>query len=115
MHAWETTNYYDRKNDYIEVTSPIFEPGGEDVIGVVLASVSTDNIEVTRHVLLTQGGIITGIVMILLAVFSVFFADRMVRPDQEDHGGDRKCNGRIRGRCPACGYLYRNAAAERGV
>ena len=79
MHG-ETTNYYDRKNDYIEVTSPIFEPGGEDVIGVVLASVSTDNIEVTRHVLLTQGGIITGIVMILLAVFSVFFADRMVRP-----------------------------------
>ena len=73
MHG-ETTNYYDRKNDYIEVTSPIFEPGGEDVIGVVLASVSTDNIEVTRHVLLTQGGIITGIVMILLAVVSAFFS-----------------------------------------
>ncbi|HJD01444.1 MAG TPA: HAMP domain-containing histidine kinase [Candidatus Mediterraneibacter excrementavium] len=76
----ETTNHYDRKNHYIEVTSPIFEPGGEDVIGVMLASVSTDNIEVTRQIIFTQGGIVVGIIMTLLAVLSVFFADRMVRP-----------------------------------
>ena len=76
----KTTNYYDRKNHYIEVTSPIMEAGGDQVAGVMLASVSTDNIEVTRQVLYTHGGVIVGIAMILLAAVSVFLADRMVRP-----------------------------------
>ena len=87
----ETTNHYDRKNDYIEVTSPIFEPGGEDVIGVVLASVSTDNIEVTRHVHPDPGrdrG--TGIVMIAACGVSACFSPTgWCGPLQEDHGGDR--------------------------
>ena len=75
-----TTNYYDRKNHYIEVTSPITEIGSDQVTGVILASVSTDSVEVTRQVLCTHGGVIIGIAMILLAVMAVFFADRMVRP-----------------------------------
>lgn len=74
------TNFYDRTNHYIEVTSPIVESGGDKVLGVMLASVSTDNIETTKQVLYTHGGVIIGIAMILLAMFSVFLADRMVRP-----------------------------------
>ena len=76
----ERTNFYDRTNHYIEVTSPIVESGGGKVLGVMLASVSTDNIETTKQVLYTHGGVIIGIAMILLAMFSVFLADRMVRP-----------------------------------
>ena len=76
----ERTNYYDRTNHYIEVTSPIMESGGDEVIGVMLASVSTDNIETTKQILYTHGGVIVGIILIVLAMFSVFFADRMVRP-----------------------------------
>ena len=76
----ETTNYYDRENHYIEVTSPITEAGGEGVMGVLLASVSTDNIEATKQVIYTHGGVIVGIALILLAAVSVFFADRIVRP-----------------------------------
>lgn len=76
----ETASDYDRKNHYIEVTSPIMDTGGDKVVGVMLISVSTDNIEATRQVLYTHGGVAVGIVMILLAVFSVFLADRMVRP-----------------------------------
>lgn len=76
----ETINDYDRENHYIEVTSPIMDPGGDTAAGVMLVSVSTDNIEVTRQVLYTHGGVAVGIVMILLAVVSVFLADRMVRP-----------------------------------
>ncbi len=76
----ERTNFYDRTNHYIEVTSPIVERGGEIVLGVMLASVSTDNIETTKQVLYTHGGVIVGIAMILLAMLSVFLADRMVRP-----------------------------------
>ena len=76
----ETTNQYDRQSHYIEVTSPIL--GGEDdeVDGVMLASVSTDNIETTIQILYTHGGVVAGIVFILLLVFGVFIADRMVRP-----------------------------------
>ena len=76
----ETTNYYDRENHYIEVTSPITEAGGEGVMGVLLASVSTDNIEAPKQVIYTHGGVIVGIALILLAAVSVFFADRIVRP-----------------------------------
>ena len=76
----ERTNFYDRTNHYIEVTSPIVESGGEKVLGVMLASVSTDNIETTKQVLYTHGGVIVGIAMILLAMLSVFLADRMVQP-----------------------------------
>lgn len=76
----ERTNYYDRTSHYIEVTSPIVESGGDKVIGVMLASVSTDNIETTKQVLYTRGSVIVGIIVILLAMLSVFLADRMVRP-----------------------------------
>ncbi|HJD46130.1 MAG TPA: cell wall metabolism sensor histidine kinase WalK, partial [Candidatus Mediterraneibacter norfolkensis] len=43
----ESTNYYDTKNHYIEVTSPITETGGDQVIGVIQASIPTDSIEVS--------------------------------------------------------------------
>ena len=76
----ETTNYYDRRNHFIEVTSPITEAGSDKVVGVMLASVSTDTIEVTRQILYTHGGAVAGIILILLTVLSVFLADRMVRP-----------------------------------
>lgn len=74
------TNYYDKANHYIEVTSPIVEAGGDKVIGVMLASVSTDSIETTIQILYTYGSVIAGIVIILLTMLSVFLADRMVRP-----------------------------------
>ena len=44
------------------------------------ASVSTDSIENTITELYTQGGVIIGIAMILLALAGVFAADRVVRP-----------------------------------
>ena len=76
----ESTNYYDRKNRYIEVTSPIMESGGNRMKGVVLASVPTDSIESSVAILYTQGGALIGIVMIILAAVSIFAADRVVRP-----------------------------------
>ena len=76
----ESTNYYDRKNRYIEVTSPIMESGGNRVKGVVLASVPTDSIESSVAILYTQGGALIGIVVIILAAVSIFAADRVVRP-----------------------------------
>ena len=40
-----STNYYDKANRYIEVTSPIMTGDTEEISGVMLASVSTDTIE----------------------------------------------------------------------
>ena len=63
------TNHYDKKNHYIEVTSPINIPGKKKIDGVILASVSTDSIEVTKQVFYTHGGVVVGIAAIFLAVF----------------------------------------------
>ena len=76
----ESSSYYDKKNRYIEVAAPISEVGGEKVLGVMLASVSTDSIEDAVNIVYTIGGSIIGILMILLAAVSVFAADRVVRP-----------------------------------
>lgn len=76
----ESTNYYDTKNHFIEVTSPITETGGDQVIGVIQASIPTDSIEVSVGVLYSQGGALIGIILILLAAAGVFAADRVVRP-----------------------------------
>ena len=69
-----------KKNNYIEVSAPIPGPEGEGISGVMQASVSTDTIENTIAELYTQGGVIIGIAMILLALAGVFAADRVVRP-----------------------------------
>ena len=76
----ESSNYYDTKNHYIEVTSPVTEAGGDRVIGVIQASIPTDSIKVSVAVLYSQGGVLIGIILILLAAVGVFAADRVVRP-----------------------------------
>ena len=76
----ESTNSYDKKNHYIEVTAPVTEIGSRHTIGVMVASVSTDSIEDSIRILYTQGGLIIGLCMILLAIVAVIFADRVVRP-----------------------------------
>ena len=75
-----STNNYDKKNHYIEVTAPIAIPGEDQIRGVMLASVSTDSIEDSLDVLYTQGSVIIGLVMIFLTIVAVFAADRVVRP-----------------------------------
>ena len=75
-----STNNYDKKNHYIEVTAPIAIPGEDRIRGVMLASVSTDSIEDSLDVLYTQGSVIIGLVMIFLTIVAVFAADRVVRP-----------------------------------
>lgn len=88
----ETTNHFDRRNRYIEVTSPIYASDDERIVGVVLASVSTDNIEVTGQVMLAQGGLVIAIILTILTVFSVFLADRMVRPIHKITGAIENVN-----------------------
>ena len=76
----ESSSYFDRGNRYIEVASPISDSAAGKITGVILATVSTDSIEDTVNVVYTVGGSMIGIVMILLAILSIFLADRVVRP-----------------------------------
>ncbi len=76
----KSTNYYDKKNRYIEVTSPIMEGESEKISGVMLASVSTDTIEDSLKILHTKGSTILGIVFILIFGLSLFIADWIVKP-----------------------------------
>ena len=76
----ESSSYFDRGNRYIEVASPISDSAAGKITGVMLATVSTDSIEDTVNVVYTVGGSMIGIVMILLAILSIFLADRVVRP-----------------------------------
>lgn len=76
----KSTNYYDKQNRYIAVTSPIMEGETGRIAGVMLASVSTDSIVDNINILKTKGGMIVGIVIILMLVISFFIADRIVKP-----------------------------------
>ncbi len=76
----ESSSYFDRGNRYIEVASPISDSAAGKITGVMLATVSTDSIEDTVNVVYTVGGSMIGIVMILLAILSIFLADRVVCP-----------------------------------
>lgn len=76
------TSNYDKKNRYIEVTSPIYDLGNEKISGVMLVSVSTDSINDSIQVLderIIIVGLTVGMVIIVLA-FAVGFM--MVRPFQ---------------------------------
>ena len=76
----KASNYYDKKNRYIEVTSPIMGTDSEEILGVMLASVSTDTIEDSLDILRTKGSSIVGIVLIVMFGLSLFIASGIVRP-----------------------------------
>lgn len=77
----KATNDYDKHNHYIEVTSPVIIQGEEDeVVGVILASVSTDSIEVTKQVFYSHGGVVVGISAILLLLLGTAFSSWLAKP-----------------------------------
>ena len=76
----ESTNYYDKKNHFIEVTSPITDKNTGKAVGVILASVSTDSIEDSLHIFHTKGGAIIGMIMTIVIALAILLADCIVRP-----------------------------------
>ena len=77
-----TTNHYNEKGRYIEVTTPITEEieGESEIVGVLLVSISTDIIEETMNSLNRVADTVFGLVMLIVAVLGYFFAGKMVRP-----------------------------------
>lgn len=81
-----STNFYDKKNKYIEVTSPIMYGDSKKISGVMLASVSTDSIEESLRILNQKGNMVLGLVLIVLIVLSLFVAHIVVKPFQRITG-----------------------------
>lgn len=76
----ETTNFYDRKNHYIEVVSPIIDSESGSIMGVMFASVSTATIEDSLQIFYTRGGGILILIFVIVMAISLLLADRIVRP-----------------------------------
>ncbi len=77
-----STNFYDKTNKYIEVTSPIMVGDSKKISGVMLASVSTDSIEESLRILNQKGNMILGLILIVVIALSFFIAHIVVKPFQ---------------------------------
>ena len=75
----EGNSHYDKKNHYIEVTTPILEEDGK-VSGVMLVSVSTDTIAATMDMLRVKSNIAGGIIGIVVLVLAVILGAVMMGP-----------------------------------
>lgn len=76
----EEISKYDSQNRYIEMTIPLMDNKAQEILGVMLVSVSTDSILANYEYLEGNALVIeiaSGIIIIALAVF---FAIRLVRP-----------------------------------
>ena len=76
----ESTSYYDAKNKYIEVTSPIFDDDTETVKGVLLVSISTDVIEDSLYILDWSAETARLIIGAIVLVISILAGNIIVRP-----------------------------------
>ncbi len=87
----ENTSRYDAENGYIEMTIPITEtvamenPGKEpwqfDIVrGVMLTSVSTDNVRVTMEILSRQALVVEVIVIIVVFLVAIVLSNVLIKP-----------------------------------
>jgi signal transduction histidine kinase len=78
----EDITHYDSENHYIEMTIPISDPDDKDgnVIGVMLISVSTDNIMINQAYLRQIATVILVVVTIALVFFSILMVLYLLKP-----------------------------------
>lgn len=79
------TSQYDEKNQYIEMTVKISDPESvnKDVVGVMLISVSTLEINTSREILEQKGTMILAIIVVLILVFGYVLSGILVKPFQK--------------------------------
>ena len=77
------TSRYDSKSSYIEMTIRIQDKETKETLGVMLMSVSTDEIQANMTILEQKGTMILMIVMVLVLVLGYFLSGILVRPFQK--------------------------------
>lgn len=76
----DTIQKYDSVNRYIEMTLPLMDTSGQNVIGVMLLSVSTDSIEMNLQFLKQVALIIQFLLTVVMIVLGFALSNIMVRP-----------------------------------
>lgn len=71
---------YDNDNNFIEILQPVYDAADSEIRGVLVASVSTNEIAQTVRVMERYGMIVTGIVSFLVLVGGFFLSAVLVRP-----------------------------------
>lgn len=77
------TSRYDSKSSYIEMTIRIQDKETGETLGVMLASVSTDEIKANMQILERKGTMMLLIVMVFVIVLGYFLSSILVRPFQK--------------------------------
>lgn len=77
------TSRYDSKSSYIEMTIRIQDKESGETLGVMLASVSTDEIKANMQILEKKGTMLLLIVMVFVLVLGYFLSGILVRPFQK--------------------------------
>ena len=76
----ETVQKYDADNHYIEMTFPMHDESGKNVIGVMLVSVSTDSIADTLAILKQYALMIQFLVAVIVVIAGFAVSTAFVRP-----------------------------------
>ncbi|HIR25235.1 MAG TPA: ATP-binding protein [Candidatus Egerieimonas faecigallinarum] len=76
----EEISNYDDGNRYIEMTVKIQAPNSDDVLGVMLVSISTDEIVASMDVLEKKGTLLVVIIALLVLVLGYVLSGLLVRP-----------------------------------
>ena len=76
----ETVQKYDADNHYIEMTFPMHDESGKNVIGVMLVSVSTDSIAATLAILKQYALMIQFLVAVIVIIAGFTVSTAFVRP-----------------------------------
>ena len=76
----EVVSRYDGKNRFIEVAAPIKTEDEEQILGVMLVSVSTDTIAATKALLGKKANIAELIIILVVMAAAIFLGTVMVRP-----------------------------------
>lgn len=76
----ETVQKYDADNHYIEMTFPMHDESGKNVIGVMLVSVSTDSIAATLAILKQYALMIQFLVAVIVVIAGFAVSTALVRP-----------------------------------
>ncbi len=79
-YGGETVQKYDADNRYIEMTLPINDESGKNVIGVMLVSVSTDSIVATLGILKQYALMMQFLVAVVVVIAGFAASSGLVRP-----------------------------------
>lgn len=74
------TSRYDGKNTYIEITVPIHGKADKDIVGVMLASVSTDDIADMVETLEGRLNLLGATIFVIVAVIAMIISVYLLRP-----------------------------------